>query len=117
MKRTSLAIALTFLSAAPSAAETDSRIAKFCGPSHVNEVASDGDVRSNPAGYYVASLGQQVRENDPRILLTASDEFYLCTRPAATPIMEMSEFQLLMNERRVKYLFVPVMRRGTRSSS
>ena len=117
MMRTTFIIAFALLLAAPAAAEADSRIAKFCGPDHVNEVASQDDVRPNPAGFYVASLREQVREGDLRILLTASDEYYLCTRSAATPNMEMSEFQLLMNERRVKYLFVPVIRRGTRSSS
>ena len=75
------------------------------------------DVRPNPAGFYVASLREQVSEGDPRIILSPSDEFYLCTRPAATPDMDMSKALLLMHERTVKYLFVPVIRRDTRSSS
>ena len=70
-----------------------------------------------PAGFYVASLREQVSEGDPRIILSTSDEFYLCTRPAATPDMDTSKALLLMHERIVKYLFVPVIRRGTRSSS
>jgi hypothetical protein len=117
MKRTSFAIALTLLSAGASAAQADSRIAKFCGPDHVNEVASGDDVRPNPAGFYVASLGEQVSEGDPRIILTTSDDFYLCTRPAATPDMDATKALLLMRERTVKYLFVPVIRRDTREPS
>jgi hypothetical protein len=117
MKRTSLIIALALLSAAQTAAKADSRIARFCGPDHVNEVASADDVSANPGGFYVASLREQVSEGDPRIMLTTSDEFYLCTRPAATPDMDTTKALLLMNERTVKYLFVPVIRRGTRSSS
>ena len=100
-----------------TAAKADSRIAKFCGSDHVNEVASTDDVRPNPAGFYVASLREQVSEGDPRIVLSTGDEFYLCTRTAATPDMDTSKALLLMHERIVKYLFVPVIRRGTRSSS
>ena len=45
MKRISLIIALALLSAAPSAARADPRIAKLCGPDHVNEaVSADGPV-------------------------------------------------------------------------
>jgi hypothetical protein len=117
MKRTRFIIALALLLAAPTTARADSRIAKLCGPDHVNEAASENDVRPNPAGFYVASLREQVSEGDPRIVLSNSDEFYLCTRPAATPDMDTSKALLLMHERAVKYLFVPVIRRGTRSSS
>jgi hypothetical protein len=117
MKRTRLIIALALLFAAPTAANADSRIAKLCGSDHVNEVASRDDVRPNPAGFYVASLREQVSEGDLRIILTLSDEFYLCTRPAATPDMDTTKALLLMHERTVKYLFVPVVRRGTRASS
>ena len=117
MKRTSLIIALALLSAAPSVAKADSRIARLCGPDHVNEVASADDVSANPAGYYVASLREQIYEGDPRIVLTTSDEFYLCTRTAATPDMDATKALLLMRERTVKYLFVPVIRRDTRRPS
>jgi hypothetical protein len=117
MKRTRLIIALALLSAAPSAAKADSRIARFCGPDHVNEVASADDVSANPAGYYVASLREQIYEGDPRIILTTSDDFYLCTRPAATPDMDTTKALLLMRERTVKYLFVPVIRRETHEPS
>ena len=117
MKHTCFAIALTLVAAGASAGQTDSRFAKFCGPEHVNEVASADDVRPNPGGYYVTSLGEQVREGDPRIILTTSDDFYLCTRPAATPDMDATKALLLMRERTVKYLFVPVIRRDTRAPS
>ena len=117
MKRTKLIIALALLLAAQTAAKADSRIAKLCGPDHVNEVASADDVRPNPAGFYVTSLREQVSEGDPRIVLSPSDDFYLCTRSAATPDMDTSKALLLMHERTVKYLFVPVIRRDTRSSS
>lgn len=117
MKRTRLIIAVALLLPAQAAAGADSRIAKFCGPDHVNEVASEDDVRSYPTGYYVVSLREQVSEGDPRIFLTDGDEFYLCTRPAATPDMDATKALLLMHERTVKYLFVPVLRRGTREPS
>ncbi|MDX8516323.1 hypothetical protein [Mesorhizobium captivum] len=117
MKPTKLIIALALLSAAPAAAKADSDIAKSCGPDHVNEVASADDVRANPAGYYVASLREQVYEGDPRIMRTTSDDFYLCTRPAATPDMDSTKALLLTKERVVKYLFVPVIRRDTRRPS
>lgn len=117
MKRTGLIIAATLLAAAQGAARADSRMAKLCGADHVNEVASVDDVRPNPDGYYVASIREQVSEDDPRIILTTSDEFYLCTRSAATPDMDASKALLLKRERVVKYLFVPVVRRGAHSSS
>ena len=117
MKRTKLIIALALVLATQAAAKADSRIARFCGPDHVNEAASEADVRSNPAGYYVSSLREQVYEGDPRIVLTMSDEFYLCTRTAATPDMDTTKALLLMRERTVKYLFVPVIRRDTREPS
>ena len=117
MKQTVFIAALALFSAAQPAASADSRIVKFCGPAHVNEVASEDDVRPNPDGYYVTSLREQVSEGDPRIILTTSDEFYLCTRPAATPDMETTKALLLMHERTVKYLFVPVIRRDTREPS
>lgn len=113
MKRTGLFIALTFLSVGALAAQADADIAKLCGPVHVNEVASADDVLAYPAGYYVASLKEQVSLGDPRIMLTSNDAFYLCTRPAATPDMDATKAMLLMHERAVKYLFVPVIRFGT----
>jgi hypothetical protein len=117
MKCTRFIIALALLLAAQTAAKADSRIATLCGADHVNELASQDDVRPTPDGYYVASLGEQVSEGDPRIILGTSDEFYLCTRPAATPDMDTTKALLLMHERTLKYLFVPDVRPGTRSSS
>ena len=117
MKRTRLITALALLLTAQTAAEADTRIAKLCGSNHVNEAASTDDVRPNPAGFYVTSLREQVSEDDPRIVLSPSDDFYLCNRSAATPDMDTTKALLLMHERVVKYLFVPVIRRDTRSSS
>jgi hypothetical protein len=117
MKRTRPIIALALLLAAQTVANADSRVARFCGPAHVNEVASADDVFAYPAGYYVASLKEQVSLGDPRIMLTTNDEFYLCTRPAATPDMDTSKALLLMRERTVKYLFVPVIPPDTRDPS
>jgi hypothetical protein len=117
MKSTKLIIALALLLAAQTAAEADSRIAKLCGSDHVNEAAANDDVRPNPAGFYVASLREQVSMGDPRIVLRSGDDFYLCTRPAATPDMDSAKALLLMKERTVKYLFVPVIRRSTRGST
>ena len=68
MKRTSLVIALALAVAVPTAASADSRIVRFCGPAHVNEIASEGDVRPNPDGYYVASLMEQISQGDPMFL-------------------------------------------------
>jgi hypothetical protein len=116
MKRTRFIPALALLLAAQTAAEADSRIARFCGPDHVNEVASEDDVRPNPDGFYVASVREQLSQGDPRIILTNGDHFYFCTRPAATPDMDATKALMLMRERVVKYLFVPVIRRDTRGS-
>lgn len=116
MKRTRLIITLALLVSAQAAAAADPDIARLCGPDHVNEVASSDDVRPNPRGYYVTSLREQVYEGDPRIL-TTNDDFYLCTRPAATPDMDSTKALLLMKERVVKYLFVPVIRRDTHRPS
>ncbi|MER8752100.1 hypothetical protein NKH57_23000 [Mesorhizobium sp. M1050] len=66
MNRTKLIVALAFLLAAQTAAKADSRIARFCGPDHANEVDS-GDVRPNPGGYCVASL----KSMDDRAMFTA----------------------------------------------
>jgi hypothetical protein len=55
MNRTRFFMALSLLLTAQTAAKSDSRTARFCGPDHINEVASD-DIRPNPAGSYGASL-------------------------------------------------------------
>ncbi|HSO46464.1 MAG TPA: hypothetical protein VLQ68_00915 [Rhizobiaceae bacterium] len=116
MKSTSFIVALSLLFSGSMPANADSRIAKLCGPDHANEVASDTDVRPNPAGFYVTSLREQISAGDARIILSPQDDFYLCTRTAATPDMDTSKALLLMHERMVKYLFVPVIRRETSSS-
>jgi hypothetical protein len=117
MKRFSFIIALSLLYAMPVAAKADSRIAKLCGSDHVNEVASEADVRPNPVGFYVTSIGEQVSDRDPRIILSTGEEFYLCTRTTATPDMDASKAILLMQDRKVKYLFVPIVRLSAGSSS
>ncbi|TRC98753.1 hypothetical protein FJV76_07315 [Mesorhizobium sp. WSM4303] len=117
MKPIRLIISLALLVTAQAAAAADPDIPRLCGPGHVNEVASSDDVRPNPRGYYVISLREQVYEGDPRIFLTTNENFYLCTRPAATPDMSSTKALLLMHERIVKYLFVPVIRRDTRKPS
>ena len=108
MKRIAIATILAICAANPSFAE-DSRIVRLCGTGHTNEVAAQDDVRANPGGYYVASLSEQLSTGDPRIILSTADGPYLCTRSAATPLMDAIKAILLMNERTVKYLFVPAM--------
>jgi hypothetical protein len=96
---------LMFALAGPASA--GGMIDTFCGAGHVNETADAGDVRANPDGYYIASLGVQLSHGDPRIVKAVGSGFHLCTRGAATPDMERSRALLLMGEREVKYLFVP----------
>ncbi|MES0097716.1 hypothetical protein [Mesorhizobium sp. M0019] len=93
MNRTKLIIALALLLAAQTAAKADSRIARFCGPDHVNEVASD-DVRPNPGGYCVASL----KSMDNRAMFTAIAVTILLTNqgelirlPDVKPMTSMAE--------------------------
>jgi hypothetical protein len=95
-----------------SSADPDLRYTRLCGPHHVNEAASAGDVHANADGFYVASLSEQLRPDDPRILVTTDDAFYLCTRSAATPAMDATTAILLMRERTVKHLFVPYTATG-----
>src|SRR5512139_728431 len=117
MKSTNPIIALALILVAQTAAQADTRIAKLCGSDHVNEAAAKDDVRPNPAGFYVASLREQVSLGDPRIVLSSGDDFYFCTRPVATPDMDSTKALLLVRERTVRYLFVPVIRRGGRGST
>ncbi|MER9236931.1 hypothetical protein NKI56_33915 [Mesorhizobium sp. M0622] len=93
MNRTKLIIALALLLAAQTAAKADSRIGRFCGPDHVNEVASD-DVRPNPGGYCVASL----KSMDNRAMFTAIAVTILLTNqgelirlPDVKPMTSMAE--------------------------
>jgi hypothetical protein len=117
MKPTITIAALSFGLAVPMVATADPRVAELCGPGHVNELASETDVRPNPVGFYVASLAEQVGDRDPRIVRTTGATFYLCTRTAATPDMDAAKALLMMRERTVKYLFVPVLQPGAGSSS
>jgi hypothetical protein len=93
MKRTRFISALALLLAAQTAAKADSRIARLCGPDHVNEVASD-DVRPNPGGYYVASL----KSMDDRAMFTAiavtihlTNQGKLIRLPHVKPMTSMAE--------------------------
>ncbi len=72
--------------------------------------------RSFPRQAWIPA-SEQLNEGDARIVLTMSDDFYLCTRTAATPDMDINKAPLLMHERTVKYLFVPIIRRDTPPSS
>ncbi len=101
-----VATALAFLSA--SVACADSRIETLCGVGHLNEVAAADDVVSNPDGFYIRSLQTQISYGDPRIVQTNGSSFHLCTASAATPDMDINKALLLVNERRVKYLFAPI---------
>lgn len=96
------------LTLAAAAAQAESRIDALCGPGHVNEAVSLEDIDANPDGYYIRSLKTQIRHGDPRIVQAVGDVFHLCTRPAATPEMDSTLANLLINEREVKYLFVPL---------
>lgn len=114
--KTTIIIALAAVIAAGTA-NADSRIVRFCGPGHENEMASPWDVQPNPGGYYVVSLSEQVSEGDPRIILTNDPEFHLCTRTIATPEMSATEFHVLGGARTVRYLFVPISDRSAEPSS
>jgi hypothetical protein len=117
MNTSSTIVALFGLLMASTPANAEPRVAELCGPGHVNEMASETDVTANPAGFFVASLREQLSSRDPRIILSPVDGFYLCTRSAATPDMDTSKALLLMRERTVRYLFVPIVRQGNGSSS
>ena len=94
--------------AAPAIANAgDSRIGSLCGAGHVNELSAQSAIRSNPDGFYVVDLKEQISHGDTRIIVSAADGFYLCTRSAATPDMDANKALLLMSERTVKFLFVP----------
>lgn len=84
----------------------DSRIAGLCGADHVNEATSIGDVAANPDGYYIASIGEQLSLGDPRVVLTNDAEPYFCTRSAALPFMDSTNFARLQDQRVARWLFV-----------
>lgn len=105
MKTTLTIAAFVFLAATTAKSET--MVDSLCGADHVNETVA-GDILANPDGYYVRSLRVQLSHGDARIIQAVGDEFHLCTRTAATPEMDAGMAKLLMNERRVRYLFVPI---------
>lgn len=95
------------LSMVAGAAEAQSIIDQRCGPNHINQIATQGDLVANPDGYYVRSLQTQLSHGDPRIVQAVGREYHLCTRPASTPDMDTNQTILFKNERTIKYLFVP----------
>jgi hypothetical protein len=100
-------IAATLTATGALASDTqDSRIAELCGAEHVNEATSPDDVSANPDGYYIASIGEQVSLGDPRIVLTNDAEPYFCTRSAALPTMDATNFALRQDQRVTRWLFV-----------
>jgi hypothetical protein len=93
VKRTRFISALALLLAAQTTAKADSRTARFCGPDHADEVASD-DVRPNPGGYYVASL----KSMNDRAMFTAiavtihlTNQGKLIRLPHVKPMTSMAE--------------------------
>lgn len=97
----------TLVTGLATVARAESKIETLCGASHINEILGAGDIHSNPDGFYVHSLAQQVSHGDPRIISAVGKGFHLCTTAAATPDMEANRALLLQGQRRVKYLFVP----------
>ncbi|MDU8928983.1 hypothetical protein RXV86_16435 [Alisedimentitalea sp. MJ-SS2] len=116
MKSTTIIAALT-AATITGAANADSRIERFCGAGHENEITSLWDVKPNPDGYYVASLNSQISEGDPRIVLTNDPGFHLCTTGVALPGMPENEIYRLKGKRKVKFLFVPISDWSVRPSS
>jgi hypothetical protein len=100
-------ITLTAALVVGTMAQADSMIDTLCGSEHVNEAAGPLDIRENPDGYYIASLETQLSHGDLRIVQAVGETFHLCTRSAAIPEMDTPTAILLMDERTVRYLFVP----------
>lgn len=90
-----------------TAAAAEGKIDALCGADHVNEVGAATGVTSNPDGYFVTGLNEQISFGDPRLIQAVGEDYYLCTRSAATPDMDAGKARLLMDSRRVRYLFVP----------
>lgn len=106
--KSTMTIALFLAITAATGATADTRIERFCGSGHINEMASVDDVKSNPDGYFVASLDEQVSEGDPRIILTNDSGFHLCTRRHTTPEMDANDVYRHDGNQTVKFLFVPI---------
>ena len=88
-------------------AEAQTIVDQLCGQGHINETNEQQDVVSNPDGYFVHSLQEQISHGDPRIVHAVGQEFHLCTQSPATPEMDANQLFLIPDERGVKYLFVP----------
>ncbi|SFQ14481.1 hypothetical protein SAMN03159463_05770 [Mesorhizobium sp. NFR06] len=89
MNRTKLIIALALLLAAQTAAKTDSRTVRSCGPDHVDQVALE-EVRPSPRRYFVASpKSMDNRAIAVTILLTNQGE--LIRLPEMKPMTSMAE--------------------------
>ena len=111
-----LAIAAT-LGAATTGASAQSIVEHLCGVDHQNEIRAENDVRANPDGFYITSLNTQIRLGDPRLINAVGDDFYLCTRSAATPAMDQAQADAMADKRVVKYLFVPAIQEIRKPSS
>ena len=111
------AFAFVLAATLATGASADSRINRFCGNGHENEITSLDDVKPNPDGYYVVSLFEQVSKGDPRIILTNDPGFHLCTRQTATPGMSANDVYRLDKTGEVEFLFVPISDWKTRHSS
>jgi hypothetical protein len=93
MNRTRFIIALAFLLAAQTVAKADPRTTRFCGPDHVNEVASD-DVRPSPGGHYVASLKSMDGRAMPiafAVTIHLTNRWELVRFPNVKPMTSMAE--------------------------
>lgn len=107
MKRTRFVIALACFLAGQTAAKADSRIARFCGLDHVNEVASD-DVRPNPGGYCVASRKSM---DDPAMFTAIAVTIHLTNQgkltrlPHVKPMTSLAECRAWTHQQE----FMPVL--------
>lgn len=88
-------------------AEAQSTIDQHCGEGAINQAVSLGDVVANPDGYYVRSLRTQLSHGDARIRQAVGTTFFLCTRSAATPDMDVSGISNAAGRNEITYLFVP----------
>lgn len=117
MKNFAKTTTLLIMAFAVTPAMAQTKIDELCGQGHINERLSPEDVVTNPDGYYVQSLEEQLSHGDPRIINAVGDEFHFCTRNAATPDMDANRALRLMEERRVKYLFVPCPKKQEKPAS
>lgn len=106
MKCAMIALAATLFPASVPAQPLGST---FCGQ---DPITTAGDVLSNPGGYYIKSLGVEIRYGDPRIIPSASDQPFFCTRSAATPAMDDAAAAQQQHRQVVEYLFVPLSPRS-----